>query len=147
MNTPEGLRFNISGNSRDAATPVSVTIGHRYHIEVRGQWKDSRIVCRPDGTVVNDNWIVRLIGRTFYCAARFFALLAWSQVGRAPMFMLMGRIDTDDGAGSRSKPFQVGFGLSDWEAPSSGNLILYPNDYKRKYGNNKGTLQVTVREE
>jgi hypothetical protein len=113
------------------ATGVHLVAGHRYEFVGSGTWKDLNKSCGPDGYRSLDypNWL----------AGCFLLLCAWSRrLPRARWFALVGAVDS-----ARRKKFLIGSHRV-LTADRDGELLCFANDSFFAYGNNEGSVNLTV---
>lgn len=123
--------FRVSSELLWSPTDFEVVAGMRYRIEVtppEQTWKDWTLTYDANG------------GTSFL--QRFFrpCLRVKSEGGRrAEFFTLIGTIGK-----SLEHAFIIGIGPREWTAPISGTLFCFANDCSFAYGNNEGSIDVTI---
>ncbi len=118
------LKYNWSG--------VLVEKGARYQVNVdpAARWTDKTISCTANGWKSEQlPWYKEKIVEMFEDERR---------VPEADWFALCGTIDDDE-----SNLFQLGVD-GGFTGNKDGYLYLFANDLSRKYGNNKGSIAVTI---
>lgn len=112
----------ILADQRWNDTLIDIHEGQRITITAQGSWKDSTIICGPDGFERPWlNWV------------------RWSRrAPRAPWFCLIASV------GQMKRPlFPVGRHVS-FEAPCEGRLYLFANDAWAFYFNNSGCISAVI---
>lgn len=107
-------------------TGIQLEAGKSYEMTATGEWVDKIYACGPDG-YNSPNLLMRL--------AEFKR-----RVPKAKWFALIGAIDED-----LATAFVIGGGYT-FQAPRSGELTAFANDWASKYGNNRGSVELTVRQ-
>jgi hypothetical protein len=103
-------------------TGFRIVKGKRYRFAASGRWKDASIECDANGYDIPE-----------------LAPFRWLRRYRsADWFKLIGTIDGHDA-------FPIGT-ASTWTARRGGELWCYANDVWFKYGNNSGSVELTVHE-
>jgi hypothetical protein len=102
-------------------SPVVVRRGETYTFTTTGSWKDAQFECDANGYTVwylkPVSWMLRLRNKKY--------------------FSLIGSLD-------KEADFETGLYLTrTFDKP--GRLFFYANDVKGFYGNNSGTVKVTIR--
>jgi hypothetical protein len=100
--------------------------GVEYSFSARGQWIDWYIVHGPDGDGSGWNLFLR----------------AFERFRRRPddkWFALIGAVGEDE-----STTFLIGSSNPRFKPVKTGELTCYANDAPWAYGNNKGSIQLTV---
>jgi hypothetical protein len=105
-------------------TGITLLAGQKYHFQATGQWTDWKNTCDADG----------------YQSPNFFLKLCESlrRMPQAPWFSLIGSIDKD-----KNSFFLIGKDKN-ITAPKTGQLYCFANDAIIAYGNNRGSIQLTV---
>jgi hypothetical protein len=105
-------------------TGIDLVAGRRYRFNAEGKWKDWFIECDADGfsnVVMNlSNWAKR--------------------VRAAPWFRLIGAVDKN-----LDDPIILGV-TGEFVAPATGVLWAFANDAKFAYGNNHGSVDLSIEE-
>ncbi len=104
---------------------VDLIAGRRYRYSATGRWKDWFIRCDTDGY-----------------SNLFMDLYGWiKRTPSARWFQLIGAVD-------KHPAYIVKLGTSGtFTAPASGRLWAYANDAPFAYGNNSGSVELSVREQ
>lgn len=105
-------------------TGITLLAGQNYHFQATGQWTDWKNTCDADG----------------YQSPNFFLKLCEGlrRMPHAPWFSLIGSIDKD-----KNSCFLIGTDKN-ITVPKTGRLYCFANDVIIAYGNNQGSLQLTV---
>jgi hypothetical protein len=118
-------KYNWSG--------VALQAGATYTFSVPDgdTWTDASIECGPAGWKSKDlPWYKEHIIKAFEKRRR---------LKNANWFALVGALGDED-----DKLFLIGDGKKPYTAPKGGDLYLFANDMPSKYGNNDGSLMVTI---
>lgn len=103
-------------------TGITLLAGQNYHFQATGQWIDWKNTCDADG-YQSPNFLLKL------CEGL-------RRMPQAPWFALIGSID-------KNNFFLIGTDTN-ITAPKTGRLYCFANDVIIAYGNNQGSLQLTV---
>jgi hypothetical protein len=123
----EDILITIQAKDLYGGTPtLTVEAGQIYSFEVlpNQEWHDAFIRTDADG---------------------FFNFLLWfsgRRVKGVKCFTLCGTIGQNE-----EQHFKIGQNLQHFKISTSGELYFFPNDSIRHYGNNKGSIKLTVRRE
>ena len=119
MSAGETRTVTIYARPRNNATGVLLEPGVTYQFRAEGKWRDASIECGPDG----------------HDAAKLRAF-RWMRRSRPhDWFALMGR------AGGET--FLIGSAAS-FTPSEGGELVCYANDVWFTYGNNDGSVTLTI---
>lgn len=119
------LRYNWTGVRLNEGATYTFTIAEN------DTWKDANINCGPDGWETDElPWYKEGV---VHIAERF------RRLPDANWFALIGALDDED-----DELFLIGKGEKSYKAPRDADLYLFANDMKSKYGNNDGSLMVTI---
>jgi hypothetical protein len=105
-------------------TRINLVAGQEYHFQATGQWTDWTITCNADG-FDSPNLFLRLSE-------------GLRRMPHAPWFSFIGSIDKD-----KQSFFLIGTNKK-FTAPKTGRLYGFANDVIIAYGNNRGSIQLTV---
>jgi hypothetical protein len=97
-----------------------------YRFVATGQWIDWFITYGPDGGTSGVNLFLRLFER-------------FRRRPTDKWFALIGGVGEDE-----SSTFLIGSSTPRFKATNTGELTCYANDVPWAYGNNKGSIQLTV---
>ena len=105
-------------------TKITLIAGQKYHFQATGQWTDWKNTCDANG----------------YPSPNFFLKLCESlrRMPQAQWFALIGSIDQD-----KHSFFFIGKDKT-FTSPKTGRLYCFANDVIIAYGNNQGSIQLTV---
>lgn len=120
----ESARATIQAREKWNDTGITLEAGGEYRLTAAGRWWDASIECGPDG-YDSPNLILR----------------ASEWLRRAPRerwFMLIGSIGRDGGT-----LFRIGTGRT-CRPVATGRLFCFANDVALMYGNNHGSVDLTV---
>ena len=118
-------KYNWSG--------VTLRSGGKYIFSVPegDEWKDASIGCGPDGWESEDlPWYKEGIVKAFEKRRR---------LKDANWFALVGALNDEE-----DELFLIGDGNEPYTSPKDADLYLFANDMPSKYGNNDGSLMVTI---
>ncbi|MEM7297885.1 MAG: hypothetical protein AAF391_06425 [Bacteroidota bacterium] len=122
-------KITVDAKNKNNASGLQVKAGKEYLFVAKGCWKDAFLSSGPTGWGPDWKWWTkknRLVGH--------------------PIFMVCGNVGKDD---------QHAFNIGErrvWTAPNSvgslpnKELYLFANDWRNKYQNNSGSLEVTIYE-
>ncbi|MGC4013372.1 MAG: hypothetical protein QM755_02475 [Luteolibacter sp.] len=119
-------------------TGITVVKGRSYRLHVSGIWYDAYAKCTPQGPV---SPLMRAYGWPIRWALRFTT----SRDPAAIYFIPIGTIGRGTGASLPEHAFIIRDGMT-WQAPASGILHAFANDWQYAYGNNHGAIHMTVTE-
>src|SRR2546430_244559 len=116
----------VEARQRWNASGIPVRRGEVYALEVPpGQtWNDASHTVGPDG----------------YELPKLDKFVRWRRRRDQKWFALIGAVGKDE-----KRSFPVLTGIAQWTAPADGELFFYANDVRIMYGNNSGSVSVTVR--
>lgn len=118
------LRYNWTGLRVDPRQK------YRFHVSDGETWKDKEIVCGPGGWTSEDlPWLEKAVVQRLEGRRR---------VPQARWFQLCGAIDDEE---DHLFPVET---ETDVTIDHAGDLYLFANDLRSLYGNNSGSLTVTV---
>jgi len=163
----DSATVDVFADTRWNDTGIFLNAGHGYTFSATGEWVDSKDACDWRGTEFDDfstGDVVRATG-TFlgkfewlfkkYTKNASTDFLGTKRVEEYPWFSLIGAVANDSGVGARvpndGSPFPHQYiHLPDHtdQAPvleKSGYLYCFPNDVWSLYGNNHGSVQLTVK--
>jgi len=106
-------------------TGIMLQAGERYQLDAGGVWVDKKYSCGPSG-YASPNLLMK----------------CFEYVRRARhqnWFALMGALDCDE-----KTLFYIGDSLA-LASERSGELTCFANDWRLTYGNNRGSVQLTVK--
>lgn len=103
-------------------TEFKVEKGKTYKLNADGKWKDCFTIRDADG------WSFLNLFRIF------------SRFPEARMFQLVGCINCDE-----NTFFVIGKNRT-YKAKKTGILYCFANDWKKRYGNNSGSIKLTIKE-
>jgi hypothetical protein len=117
----------VYARKRYNRTGIQLMAGRRYSMTASGEWFDREFPYGPDGGP----------------AGNFFQkIFEWARRRRTePWFVLTGTIDEDN-----ATAFRIGSELEGYKATKSGELTCYANDVWLAYGNNSGSVSMSVRQ-
>lgn len=102
-------------------TGITLEKGGTYDFEAVGYWTDWTITCDANGF---SRWYLKPVG--------------WTKRNLAEdWFVLMGSLD-------KGKSFRIGKENKGLVAESTGRLFCFANDFWLAYGNNEGSVKLTV---
>ena len=131
----EACTFVVNARDRYSPSGIHLEAGAHYSFSVPAdqQWFDEDISCGPEG------WRSEDLPWAQHVAVRFFEPKRRCRTGN--WFELIGAVgDFDDHF------FRIGAGgdARTYTAPEDGMLYAFANDLYSRYGNNTGTMKVTV---
>ena len=118
--------MEIASQQKWNHTGFQLEQGVTYRFTAQGQWIDWYIPHGPDGDGSGSHFLLRLFER-------------WRRRPKDNWFALIGAIGEDE-----STTFLIGSSLPRFKAPRSGELTCFANDVPWAYGNNKGSVSLTV---
>ncbi|HLA21127.1 MAG TPA: DUF2235 domain-containing protein [Pseudolabrys sp.] len=137
--------------------------GGKYKFTATGQWRDASIKCGPDGTDDNNfqiGEVVQLAASALGTVESLYRKATGNQqadfwwtkrVEDKPWFALIGVIANGEGADGSGNPiphttFLIGQG-HEFKVPADqgGYLYCFANDAWQAYGNNSGSVSLTVK--
>lgn len=124
MDPGQTCTMSVDAKTRWNHTGVHLQAGQRYRLSAAGVWADRGKSCGPDGHD-GDRWVFRLTG----CLRR---------ARRLPWFALAGAVGEN-----LDTAFLIGSG-TEISPSSGGELTCFANDVSVMYGNNSGSLLLTV---
>lgn len=124
MEIGEHKRVEIHSNRYWNPTGVMLQVGECYWLTARGTWTDRTFVYTPAGGP-SPKWYLRIVER-------------FRRMPREPWFHLCGAIHRD-----RRTCFAIG-ARGRYEVKASGELTCFANDVPGFYGNNQGTISLTI---
>jgi uncharacterized protein (DUF2235 family) len=144
------------------ATGVYLEKGVEYAFEASGQWIDSTIKCSPSGNTDAEfhfGDILQLAGSALGKAEKLYQTLAGNEqadfwgtkrVEEYDWFALVGVIANGTGTDVDGNPiphetFLIGDGVPSYRPRESGYLYCFANDAWQTYGNNRGSVRLTVK--
>lgn len=135
LETGQSSSFPVRAAYKYNWSGVRLVRGARYRLEIPGdqRWMDASISCGPDGWRSEDlPWYQETVVGWFEDRRR---------LPSANWFELAGSLGDDGDAF-----FRIGHGGEDhiYTAPHDGDLYAFANDLDSRYGNNSGSLLVTV---
>jgi len=162
----EKVTIDVFAKSRWGRTGVFLEKGQRYKFSAEGEWKDSKDVCDWKGTQ-NDELtkgdVIRAIsgfvGKFESMFSRFSKnqmtdLLGTKRSEKHKWFSMIGAVANDglkpEAVKNDGSPFEHEYvHLPDFETKSygvkkSGYLYCFPNDVWSAYGNNAGSVELTI---
>lgn len=106
-------------------TGIRLEWGRRYRMSATGKWCDRGLPYGPAGGPAQ---------------SVFQSIFAWARRRpHEPWFVLVGAIDRQE-----ATAFTIGADLPSFSPPVSGELTCYANDVGLAYGNNSGSVRLTV---
>lgn len=105
---------------------------YRFTIAEDQQWQDGGIFCGPEGWERGEEELG--LKEVFIAAAEPFR-----RNPDANWFEVVGVVDNEEG--QKVLPLRV---ASDWSPQNTGELLLFANDLENFYGNNQGSITVTI---
>ena len=125
---------DIDSQVRWVRTGITLRAGRTYRLTAGGTWKDKAKSCGPDGYASRE-YPDR--------ATRWFLRCFWwtRRKRRAPWLALIGALDSD-----RRTRFVIGTAAT-FTPPTDGELLCFANDACTAYGNNRGSVRLTVSEQ
>lgn len=133
----EQRTFPVQASLRFTSSRILVRAGETYRFEIddRQRWFDGGITASPRGWLPAEEqalpWYQQQLIRTQECKRRH---------PNAEWFEVLGTVNRDDG--TLFRPLEhLAHG---WEPRESGELYCFPNDLLERYGNNLGSIQVTI---
>lgn len=139
VKTGHTWRTSVESRAKWNDTRIVVQKGHVYRFHVSGVWYDAYAKCTPEGPV---SPLIRAYGWPIRWALRFTTV----RDPAAVYFIPIGTIGRGAGDGLPEHAFIIrNHGL--WTAPATGVLHVFANDWRHAYGNNCGSIQMTVTEE
>jgi hypothetical protein len=157
----ESKTFDVFARERWNATGLYLAAGS-YEFAASGQWLDASIKCDPDGKSDNEFQIGRLVqmaGSALGVAETLFrhatgnqqANFLWTKrVDTMDWFALVGVVANGVGANAAGDPlpdttFLIGSNAKrDVNPVEAGYLYCFANDAWQAYGNNNGSVSLTV---
>ena len=160
LNPGEKISVTIYAKQHWNDTGIYLESGARYRFQACGEWLDNSIACGPEGVksgfhlayFVADCWAIGVrIFRLVFRRKR--AKLGMRREEKLPWFALVGVIANggnpqNDGTPQPHESFLIG---NECEYPSQGKTISKPgylycfaNDLWGMYGNNRGSVKLTV---
>lgn len=119
-------------------TGIRVSAGCHYHLTALGSWRDWNITTDARGyPIAQAGWYSRPLLR---------ALDGRKRLPSANWFALVLAIEAD--ASTAAAPFTSGVDPSvgvRWVASRDGELYAFANDHRWAYGNNSGSIQLSLR--
>lgn len=125
------MSLKIAADRKWVDTGIDLVAGRTYRLEARGEWADQLKSCGPEG----------------YCSRDYprpiVALVLWAAVPfrRMPTARWLALVGSTD----QRHHFRIGAGRT-LLARRSGRLWCFANDMGSRYGNNKGSVDLVVRE-
>lgn len=118
-------------------TGIRVSAGCQYHVTATGSWRDWNIATDARGyPIAQARWYSRPLLR---------ALDGRKRLRSANWFALVLTIEADES--TAVAPFSSGGDPSvgvRWVAPRDGELCAFANDHRWAYGNNSGSIQLSL---
>lgn len=169
LNVGESVTIDIYAGTRWNATNVYLSMRHEFTFSAKGKWKDSRDSCDWMGTE-NDEFtagdVVRAIGSFLGKFENIFEkftknpstdFLGTKRVENFPWFTMVGAIANDSGSSTAvtndgsAVPHQyvqlTAHTKNHLKISKPGYLYCFPNDVWSLYGNNRGSIQLTIKRE
>lgn len=124
--------FHVDPQIKNFPTDIKVKAGEEYLFKAKGCWKDSILSCGPNG------W-----------GPLWNPLVLKNRLKGNPVFMLCGNVGKS--WNDPNLTFTIGDHVT-WEIPNQVNdldaedqkLYLFANDWKERYDNNSGIMEVTI---
>jgi len=136
----EGRQFTVYANQKYSGSRILIRKGEKYRfdIDLCQTWFDGNLIATPLGWQKKSKkdleWYKKLFIKTAEDERRH---------PKAEWFEVLGTINKKEQNLIRITQFID----EPWEADESGEFYAFPNDLINKYGNNLGTIQVTIRRE
>ncbi|MCF6219270.1 MAG: DUF2235 domain-containing protein [Gammaproteobacteria bacterium] len=134
----ESRSFSVNANVKYNPSRLLLTAGHKYQftVDMKQRWFDGAIACGPDGWKAKEKIDNRLLrwGVKLKEGGRRLPEAAW--------FELIGAVNRRDETLFRILKHSEK--VSAYKAVESGELFAFANDLNSKYGNNLGTIVVSV---
>jgi len=156
----ESFTFNVYADQPWNETGLYLEAGAEYHFSAEGKWQDGSITCDARGVTdgkfhpaeighiigtlwgkaetlfrnISHNYQAEFRGTKRYEAERWFALMGVVADGGDPQ---------PDGTPAPHTAFCIGTG-TDQEATRAGYFYCFANDAWNFYGNNRGSIRLTV---
>lgn len=130
--------FTVYANQKFSDSRVLVKPGEKYRfdIDLEQRWFDGPVKASPRGWLKESEEQLRWYGKLFSHAVegqRRHPDAAW--------FEVIGTVNRDD-----HQPIKlIDYLDTPWEVRESGEFFAFPNDLDSKYGNNLGTIQVSIK--
>ncbi|HEV7401735.1 MAG TPA: hypothetical protein VGO11_02370 [Chthoniobacteraceae bacterium] len=121
--------FRVCAKDAAGDTGLAMKVGEVYDFACPDsqRWSDLGIKVSPSGKApLPYRAYLSLFSKKKRCA-------------QAPWFSLVGKVTPDD-----RDSFLIGAGLANWQVQQSGRLRCFANDVPGFYGNNSGSLTLTV---
>jgi len=163
----ESCGFPVYARDHWNYTGLYLEAGGRYEFSATGEWLDGSIECTPDGACpssFNPGVLIWALAWPFELAERIYRKVMknpradfWMtrRLGEYPWFSLIGVIANDggrgvlgtdiDGSDAPHQTFKIGSGPMTVTVDAPGYFFAFANDAWKAYGNNKGSVAVTVR--
>ncbi len=160
----ESKTIDIFADTKWNYTGIYLEKGARYEFSSTGEWRDSKDSCSWEGTEdgkLTFGDIARLVGSTIGKIEKSYEKLTGNEnsdffltkrVEDFSWFTMVGAIANDKGVKNDGSPnpheyyelvkYQKGNSL---EVKNSGYLYCFPNDVWALYGNNHGSVKLTVK--
>ena len=143
-------------------TGIYLEAGAVYELSATGEWMDGSIVCGPDGAKdgkFQPGEIAHLAGTLLGKVEKLYQYVTGNKSADFkgtrrsedyPWFMLVGAVanggePTIDGTPEPHQLFRIGTGCQMDSLTKSGYLYCFANDAWNFYGNNRGSVRLTVR--
>jgi hypothetical protein len=156
----ESASFPIYASMPWNSTGLYLEKGGTYDFEASGEWLDSSIPCGPDGSDNDGKFqpgeIAQVIGSFIGSTESLFKKVTGSKAADfwltkrredMPWFCLVGMIannKTDKDGAITHDVMKIGRNLPNVTVDAGGYLHAYANDAWNFYGNNRGSVQLTV---
>ena len=135
LSVGESINVSVVAKEKFNRTGVKVAAGEHYSFVVAkdAKWKDLNIVCDANGWLSKD---APAITRNYITKAE-----KNRRVPAANWFELAGTVGQNE-----QHHFQIGLRGQDWthSTKTDGELFLFANDLMSFYGNNHGSIEVTI---
>jgi len=130
--------FTVYANQKFSSSRVLVKAGEKYQfaIDLDQRWFDGPVTANPKGWLKESEAELAWYSKLFIKAAE-----SHRRHPKAKWFEVLGSVNRND-----QQPVRLTEYLQKpWEARESGELYAFPNDLEDKYGNNLGSLQVSIK--
>ena len=157
----QSLTLSVYANEPWNQTNLYLEECGRYELSAEGEWLDSSIACGPDGThdgKFDAGEVIHLIGSGLGEIEKLFQTISGNEGAEIPgtkryekfdWFSLVGVIadaanPESDGKLRRHTDFLIGEGVTK-KITRSGYLYCFANDAWNFYGNNRGSVRLTIK--
>ncbi|MBU1171166.1 MAG: DUF2235 domain-containing protein [Proteobacteria bacterium] len=137
LNKGEGRQFSVYANQRFSSSRILVTKGKTYRFEINPDqlWYDGDIPATPLGWKKKNKKDM-----AFYTKLFIKSKEDNRRHPEAEWFEVIGTVSRNETSLIRITQFTN----TPWKASESGVFYAFPNDLVSKYGNNLGSIQVTI---